>query len=86
METGKEIMSLKGHKGEIVSMHFNSENDKLLTGSFDKTARVYLVNKIWDLKSGTCIHVLDEHQAEISCTQFEFTGELCATGSIDRLI
>jgi dynein assembly factor with WDR repeat domains 1 len=27
---------------------------------------------------------LAEHKGEISSTQFEFTGEFCATGSIDR--
>ena len=28
--------------------------------------------------------MLDEHTGEISSTQFEFTGEFCATGSIDK--
>ncbi len=32
---------LDGHDGEIVSLHFNSDGDKLLSGSFDKTAMVY---------------------------------------------
>lgn len=40
METGKEVATLKGHTGEIVSLHFNADGDKILTGSFDKTARV----------------------------------------------
>jgi len=31
-----------------------------------------------------CIHTLAEHEGEISSTQFEFTGEYCATGCIDR--
>jgi len=59
-------------------LHFNAEGDKVLTGSFDTTA------KIWDTRSGECIHTLEEHTGEISSTQFEFTGEFCATGSIDR--
>jgi hypothetical protein len=33
-----------------------------------------------------CIHVLNDHKSEISSTQFEFTGDFCATGSIDRFI
>ena len=40
VETGKEVATLKGHTGEIVSLHFNADGDKILTGSFDKTARV----------------------------------------------
>lgn len=42
------------------------------------------ISEIWDARSGQCIHVLDEHTGEISSTQFEFTGEFCATGSIDK--
>ena len=44
VETGKEIATLKGHTGEIVSLHFNAEGDKILTGSFDRTAMVILSN------------------------------------------
>lgn len=71
-------MSLNGHEGEIVSLSFSAEGDKIVTGSFDHTAR------IWDVNSGKCIRVLDDHQGEISSTQFEFSGEFVATGSVDR--
>lgn len=40
------MYTLKGHTGEIVSLHFNAEGDKILTGSFDKTAMV------WDTRTG----------------------------------
>jgi dynein assembly factor with WDR repeat domains 1 len=37
-----KCISLKqGHQGEIVALHFNTEGDKLITASFDNTARVY---------------------------------------------
>lgn len=42
IETGKEFATLKGHSGEIVSLNFNADGDKLLTGSFDSTAMVIL--------------------------------------------
>lgn len=48
-----------GHTGEIVSLHFNAEGDKILTGSFDRTAMV------WDTRTGECIYVLDEHVGNI---------------------
>jgi len=37
---------LKGHQGEIVSLNFSAEGDKIITGSFDCTAR------IWDTNTG----------------------------------
>lgn len=49
-----------------------------MTSSFDNTA------KIWDVCTGQCIHTLEEHTAELSCGQFDFTGDYCLTGSIDK--
>lgn len=60
VETGQLIATLKGHDGEIVSLHFNAEGDKIVTGSFDKTARV------WDTRTGECLLILREHTEEIS--------------------
>ena len=30
-----------GHTAEIVSLHFNTEGDRIITGSFDHTARIW---------------------------------------------
>lgn len=46
VETGQAIFSLEGHHAEIVSLHFNTDGDKLMTSSFDNTA------KIWDVCTG----------------------------------
>lgn len=46
LETGKEVATLKGHTGEIVSLNFSAEGDRIITGSFDFTAR------IWDTNTG----------------------------------
>lgn len=40
IETGKVHSIFKGHEAELISMHFNSDGDKILTGSFDQTAIV----------------------------------------------
>jgi dynein assembly factor with WDR repeat domains 1 len=47
---GTELCTLLGHTAEIVSLSFNQTGDKLITGSFDHTT------KLWDVKSGRCIH------------------------------
>jgi dynein assembly factor with WDR repeat domains 1 len=52
---------LDGHKAEIVSLNFNTDGDKLMTSSFDNTA------KIWDVMTGQCIHTLEGHTGELSC-------------------
>jgi dynein assembly factor with WDR repeat domains 1 len=43
IETGKVHSIFKGHTAELISLHFNSDGDKILTGSFDKTAIVIML-------------------------------------------
>ncbi len=69
---------IQGHTGEVISISFNSDGDKILTGSFDYTA------KVWDACSGELICDLNEHAAEISACQFNFSGSHIVTSSIDR--
>ena len=57
VDSGKEIATLRGHSGEIVSLHFNAEGDKILTGSFDRKAIVNEINN--KIRSG----ILDQANA-----------------------
>lgn len=50
----------------------------VVSGSFDHTT------KVWDAATGRCLHTLSGHRGEISSTAFDFSGDLCITGSIDR--
>ena len=52
--------------------------DKIITGSFDKTA------KIWDTNTGKLYHTLKGHKMEIVCTTFDPHGGIVATGSMDH--
>ena len=36
------------------------------------------------MRTGECARILEGHSGELSCSQFDFTGEYCVTGSIDR--
>ena len=40
VDRGEELCTLLGHTAEIVSLNFNSEGDKIITGSFDHTTKV----------------------------------------------
>ena len=57
---------------------FSIYRDKIVTGSFDKKA------KIWDANTGQCYHTLKGHKMEIVCLSFDPHGMLVATGSMDN--
>jgi WD40 repeat protein len=38
-----KLLIKKGHSGEVISISFNTDGDKILTGSFDFTAKVFLI-------------------------------------------
>ena len=88
--TGQELLSLEEHKNVVYTMAFNnpygyalqinnsSYRDKIVTGSFDRTA------KIWDANTGQRYHTLKGHKMEIVCLGFDPHGMLVATGSMDH--
>lgn len=51
-ETGATIATLQGHEARIMSLQFNPEGTRVLTYSFDGTAR------IWDSATGSCLATL----------------------------
>ena len=55
LESGKIHSTLEGHEGEIISLNFNADGDRILTGSFDGTAIV------WDTRIGKPVQVLAGH-------------------------
>lgn len=46
---------LEGHEGEISKAVFNPQGTKVLSASFDRTAR------LWDVESGKMLQVLEGH-------------------------
>lgn len=54
-------------------------SDKIVTASFDKTA------KLWNASNGACLRTYYGHRAEVVATDFSSSStELLATASIDR--
>ena len=78
VESGKEYLSLEKHSGEVVSVEFSSDGDKVVSSSFDGTAIV------WDLRSGDVIQHMKDHKSELSNAIFNFGAELMATSSLDK--
>lgn len=53
LETGDLRRSLTGHQQSVLCLQF--DNDKIVTGSADKTI------KVWDRSSGFCMYTLKAH-------------------------
>jgi dynein assembly factor with WDR repeat domains 1 len=92
-----EQIVLEGHTGEIVSVVFSYDGKKLLTSSFDMTARIWDVQRaaettslMKELRMGdskdACLAVLAGHVGELSVGLFSFDSRFCLTGSTDRTV
>jgi WD40 repeat protein len=71
---------LSGHTDLITSMAFSPDNKLLLTGSSDKTAR------LWDLSTGQLLRILSGHTAALTSVAFTPDGKKIVTTSLDKTI
>jgi len=76
-ETGTCLI-LSGHSKPVCSGGFSPDGRYCLTGSYDKTAR------IWDTNSGECLHTLSGHSRTVCSVRFSPDGRYCLTGSFDQ--
>lgn len=70
-----ELLILKGHTERVRSVSFHPQNDKIVSGSDDKTIR------IWDVRNGNQIAKF-QNKERISSIGFLFGGEKIVCGSI----
>ena len=70
--------TLKGHTGSVISVAFSSDGKRILTGSLDKTARV------WDTETGQEKAVLKGHTGGVRSVAFSPDGKHILTGSDDK--
>ena len=55
-ETGREIATLEGHDGSVLTAAFSPDGKRVVTASYDNTARV------WDAETGREIAALKGHE------------------------
>jgi dynein assembly factor with WDR repeat domains 1 len=61
--TGEDLFTLEGHKNVVYAIAFNNPyGDKIVTGSFDKTC------KLWDAYTGQLYYTLKGKYALQICT------------------
>jgi len=73
---------IKGHTGKINSVAISSDNTFIISGSNDKTIR------IWDVVSGECIKILEGHNSRISSVALSKNNndQFIVSGSWDKTV
>uniref|UniRef100_A0A2P2MLD3 Pre-mRNA-processing factor 19 n=1 Tax=Rhizophora mucronata TaxID=61149 RepID=A0A2P2MLD3_RHIMU len=79
--SGAILSTLSGHSKKVTSVKFVGESDFFLTGSADKTVRVWQGSE--DGSYG-CRHVLKDHSAEVPAVTVHATNNYFVTASLDN--
>ncbi|KAL2884830.1 Vegetative incompatibility protein HET-E-1 [Ceratocystis lukuohia] len=74
------LQTLEGHHNEVTSVVFSNDGQRLASGSYDKTV------KIWDATSGACLQTLEGHHDEVTSVVFSNDGQRLASGSKDKTV
>ena len=70
---------LRAHLLPLTNCAFNKAGDKFITGSYDRTC------KVWDTESGSELLSLEEHKNVVYTMAFNNPyGDKIVTGSFDR--
>ena len=74
------VRKLEGHKGEVTAVASSPDGRFVLTGSNDKTA------KLWLLSTGECLHTYAAAKDAVWTVAFSPDGRLVGVGSKDKSI
>ena len=73
-----ERTNLAGHSGRVTAAAFSPDGKRVLTGSADKTAR------LWDAATGAEVATLTGHTGSVNAVAFSPDGTRVLTGSDDK--
>ena len=74
------IQTLEGHKGKISAVAYSQDGNLAVTGSNDKTL------KVWGIKTGKCMQTMTGHLGQIVCIAFTPDEDHLITGSWDNTL
>lgn len=75
---GKPKKSLAGHNHFVSSLAISKDSNFLVSGSWDKTAR------LWDLSNYKCNKIISGHLKDVLAVSFSIDSRLIITGSMDN--
>jgi WD40 repeat protein/serine/threonine protein kinase len=73
-----DLLTLRGHRGQVSCVAFSPDGQKIVTGSSDQTA------KVWDAVRGTELLTLKGHTGNVVSVAFSPDGRRIFTGGADQ--
>ena len=73
--TGSQTAVLSGHTGNINSLSFSLDGRFLVSGSFDKTV------KLWDIQTGRIVKTFSSHTKPVTCVAISADNAVIVSGS-----
>jgi eukaryotic-like serine/threonine-protein kinase len=77
-QTHLDLITLRGHRAGVSSVAFSPDGKRIVTGSYDRTA------KVWDAASGNLLLTLTGHRVGIYSVAFSPDSQRIVTGSYDN--
>ena len=78
--TGSQTAVFSGHTDQVKSLVFSSDGTLLVSGSFDKTV------KLWDVQTGGVVRTFSGHRNEVLSVSISTGSTMIASGSGDGTI
>jgi len=79
-QLSRSVRKFKGHQWEVWSVCLSSDNLLALSGSRDKTLR------LWDVATGRCLRTFEGHTHSISSVCFSLDNRRALSGSLDNTL
>ncbi|KAF8392137.1 hypothetical protein HHK36_022479 [Tetracentron sinense] len=79
--SGQILSTLSGHSKKVTSVKFVARDELFVTGSADKTVRVWQGSENGDYN---CRHILKDHAAEVQAVTIHATNSYFVTASLDN--